>query len=120
MVKDDNDNWKIVTPPLNKIADPAAIQNFFSTIATFEAIDMIDNSKNLSQYNFNPQNVFILYTKENNKITEKSLTFGKIDAQNKKIYILNNQNKAVFSVSSDFVAILLRKANVYLPAEKKQ
>lgn len=115
IAKDKDENWIIVQPPLKKSADSSKIESLFNTINRFEAIDMIDEAGDLSQYSFNPKNALILYVNENDKIAEKSIILGKIDQDKQKLYIMNNQNKAVFAISSDFLVLMQRQANVYLP-----
>ncbi len=117
-VKDKEDNWQIIKPSAMK-ADNTKVDNFFTAINRLESDEIIENTENLSPYGFDKSNLSLtIYTKENDKLVEKSIVIGKQDKEKHKVYVLNKESNSLFLMPDALVIVINNPLKNFLPDKK--
>jgi len=118
-VKDKEDNWQIIKPAAMK-ADNTKVDNFFTAINRLESDEIIENTDNISPYGFDKSNLSLtIYTKENDKLVEKSIVLGNQDKEKHKVYVLNRESKSLFLMPDALIIVINNPLKNFLP-DKKQ
>lgn len=119
LAKDKDDNWKVIKPS-SMNADNTKVENFFTAINRIESDEIIENTENINQYGFDKSNISLtIYTKENDKLIEKSIIVGKQDKEKKKVYVLNKESNSVFLMPEELIIILSNQLKNFLPDKTK-
>lgn len=119
LLKQNDDEWMMIKP-VKVLADTTKVNQFLWGFDIADANDIIEYIPDLSQYEFDKSNLSLtVYEEENGQLIEKTMIIGKIDQQNKKVYVLNKQKKAIFVVPDVIIPLMNKEVKDFVKAEEK-
>ena len=120
LIKENDDKWMMIKP-VKVQADTTKVNQFLWSFDIADANDIIEYTPDLNPYEFDKSNLSLtVYEEEQNgQLVEKTMIIGKKDEQNKKVYVLNKQKKAIFVVPDVIIPLINKEVKDFVKAEEK-